>query len=114
MSTLALLETVRSYGIELTADGDQLRYRAPKGIMTPGLFAQIQEHKAEILALLQDASKALLGTVGRHGTPCPQCGDTWQWPTVAGEWICSWCVAGRPDLPQVAPVGVRDTSHTAP
>lgn len=21
--------------------------------------------------------------VGKHGPPCPTCGDTWQWPTYA-------------------------------
>lgn len=25
----------------------------------------------------------MLKHVGRHSAPCPDCGDTWQWPTVS-------------------------------
>ena len=100
MSSLAFLQTLRSYGIELTADREQLRYRAPKGVMTPALLTQIQAHKAELLALLREPAANTTDRVGRHGDPCPQCGETWQWPTAAGTWVCAWCFI-RPSARQI-------------
>jgi hypothetical protein len=94
---------------------------APEGVLTDELLAALRHHKADLLALLRpapvspaetdvaavpvasDAGPAPVeteassprGQVGRHGMPCPQCGDTWQWPTTSGVWVCSWCVCGN-------------------
>jgi len=49
-----------------------------------------------------DTPPAPLGKVGRHGTPCPKCGDTWQWPTSRGGWVCSTCICAAPGPVQIA------------
>jgi hypothetical protein len=97
-----MLETLQQHGIELLPDGDTLRYRARKGALTEALRTQIQEYKPELLALLR-GTPVPLGHVGRHGAPCPCCGDTWQWPTTAGDWVCTWCFVADPQTaPQFA------------
>jgi len=53
MTTAELLAYLRRQGVELRADGDRLRYRAPKGVLTPALRAELTECKPEILALLR-------------------------------------------------------------
>ncbi|HEX8650759.1 MAG TPA: condensation domain-containing protein, partial [Pyrinomonadaceae bacterium] len=53
MIATALLTNLRGLGVELWADGERLRYRAPKGALTPTLRAQLAAHKAEIMALLR-------------------------------------------------------------
>lgn len=56
-SGLALLAEARRRGVDVWADGDQLRYRAP-GRMPPGLLARLQEDKAGVLAVLVAACAA--------------------------------------------------------
>jgi site-specific DNA-methyltransferase (adenine-specific) len=48
-----LLHSLKSSGIELRAEGESLKWRAPKGIMISELRDSIKNHKAELLALLQ-------------------------------------------------------------
>jgi hypothetical protein len=48
------------------------------------------------------ATPAPLGKVGRHGASCPTCGDTWQWPTSRGGWVCSLCSCAAPGGVQIA------------
>jgi hypothetical protein len=94
MSALAvweLLEALQRRGVELRPEGQALHYRCPKGALTDGLRAQIQEHKTEIMAVLCGSPDQSTAHVGRHGEPCLQCGDTWQWPTTTGSWVCAWC-----------------------
>lgn len=50
MSTL--LDTFTDAGVDLFTDAGRLRYRAPKGAMTPALHEALQRHKDELLALL--------------------------------------------------------------
>jgi hypothetical protein len=50
--TEALLANVRARGIILSADGDSLRFDAPKGALTDALKRELQAHKAEIARLL--------------------------------------------------------------
>ena len=55
---------LRSRGVELTADGQGIRFRAPKGVLTPEHRAALVERKAEILAELElEAAQAQLGAV---------------------------------------------------
>ena len=55
--------------------------------------ATFQEGRAVLDASLDQPP---LRIVGRDGAPCPVCGKTWQWPTTANTWVCSWCfVQGR-------------------
>ena len=44
-----VLEHLRSQDIKLWREGDQLRYRAPKGALPPHLRAELSERRAEIL-----------------------------------------------------------------
>ena len=52
MSATALLDDLRSRGVELAADGGNIRLRAPKGVLAPGDRAALAEYKPEILAEL--------------------------------------------------------------
>lgn len=58
MTTAEFLSRVRDMGINLWVDGDDLRYSAPKGTLTPELRAEMVERKAEILALLRETRAA--------------------------------------------------------
>ena len=49
MSATSLLEDLRTRGVQLTADGPDLCFRAPKGVLTPALRAALAEHKAALL-----------------------------------------------------------------
>jgi pyochelin synthetase len=52
MSVIELLAELSRQDIKVWVDGDQLRYRALKGTMTPSLRLKLTEHKAELLTLL--------------------------------------------------------------
>jgi hypothetical protein len=53
MTLSALLSTLHAAGVALTLDAGALRYRAPKGVMTPDLLQQLAEYKAALLDLLE-------------------------------------------------------------
>src|SRR5262245_1060807 len=55
MTTVELLTTLRSNGIELWLEGETLRYSAPSGALTPTLRAELVQHKADLLTLLCQA-----------------------------------------------------------
>src|SRR5262249_23183847 len=57
MKTIDFLSYLRSLDINLWAEGDNLRYRAPKGTLTSDLFAELAERKAEILEFLNQANR---------------------------------------------------------
>ena len=59
MTIPGFLSHLRSLGVRLWADGDRLRYSAPKGTLTPSLRTELVERKAEILAFLRDAEAAV-------------------------------------------------------
>jgi amino acid adenylation domain-containing protein len=54
-----LIEEVRQLGIELVAEGEQLRVRGPRNAITPRLFEELREHKRALLARLapEDAAE---------------------------------------------------------
>ena len=55
MSTKTIVELLaylREHGILLWVDGDQLRYNAPKGALSPNLRLELSNRKAEITAFL--------------------------------------------------------------
>ncbi|HVC35367.1 MAG TPA: hypothetical protein VNL16_17785 [Chloroflexota bacterium] len=74
MTALDLLADLRSRGIELQTDGDQLRYR-PADALTEADRALLAGHKAELLLLLAAES---VSPTRRHldgpTPPCPKCG----------------------------------------
>ncbi|ETW98425.1 MAG: hypothetical protein ETSY1_18745 [Candidatus Entotheonella factor] len=55
MTAAELLHELHRLGVHLSANGDRLVCEAPKGVLTSGLQAQLQSHKAEILRLLTQA-----------------------------------------------------------
>jgi hypothetical protein len=59
-----LIDGLRTSGVHLAADGDKLRYRAPKGVMTDEVKQALVNHKPGIIRLLQAG-------VHREGPPYP-------------------------------------------
>lgn len=60
MTAAALLADLRRRGVELRAEGDRLRWRAPRGAVTPADLARLRAAKAELLrALAQDEELGL-------------------------------------------------------
>lgn len=53
MTGLEFLAHLRQQGVELWAEGSALRYRSPKGALSPALLTELSGRKAEILRLLQ-------------------------------------------------------------
>jgi acetylornithine/succinyldiaminopimelate/putrescine aminotransferase/predicted amino acid dehydrogenase len=51
------LASLRKQGVELWTDGDQLRYSAPKGVLTPALRSELLERKGELLTVLRSKPK---------------------------------------------------------
>jgi hypothetical protein len=49
-----LFSYLASLDVELRRDGDRLRFKAARGVMSDGLIRGLSRHKAEILALLDD------------------------------------------------------------
>jgi hypothetical protein len=58
MTAEALLEQLRARGVDVWADGDRLRYRAPRGALTEELRRGLAERKWELLALLDGGRAA--------------------------------------------------------
>ena len=48
MNSDALIVDLRNRGVELTVDGDHLRYRAPRGTLSADDLATLRSHKSEI------------------------------------------------------------------
>ena len=58
MTTTALLAYLQSLDVKLWAEDERLRYRAPKGVLTPTLRAELAAHKEEMLILLRQAQSS--------------------------------------------------------
>jgi pyochelin synthetase len=52
-SALRLLDDLGRLGVQVWAEGDLLRYRSPRGALTPGLLDRLKESKTELLDLLR-------------------------------------------------------------
>ncbi len=59
-------------GIELWVEGNQLRYRVPRGVLTAALRADITEHKSTIIALLRSRNNEKGGTSFPALIPAPE------------------------------------------
>ncbi|MEG4595033.1 amino acid adenylation domain-containing protein [Microcoleus sp. F8_C2] len=53
-----LLKDLSEKGIQLWVEGDNLRYRAPQGVLTPTIVDILRHHKAEVIEQLRSAAKA--------------------------------------------------------
>jgi amino acid adenylation domain-containing protein len=68
----SLLEQLRQLGVTLWYESGQLRYRAPKGVLTPERIAELRSRKDEIVAVLQSQlADALPLTRRERKTPLP-------------------------------------------
>lgn len=56
MSVVEHLKDLEAKGLELWLQGDQLRYRAPRDLLTPQVLTELKQHKEEICALLHKGS----------------------------------------------------------
>ncbi|WP_394832585.1 amino acid adenylation domain-containing protein [Pendulispora rubella] len=52
MAPVAIVRELKTLGVELWTDAGQLRFRAPKGVLTEDRLALLRAHKAEILDVL--------------------------------------------------------------
>lgn len=108
-----LLELARRK-VGLTADGDRLRY-SPRSAMTPELVVRLKEHKAAVLAIVQEAKPCEHGARRKVGDqdvncraeqdqgastwesaidpppPCPKCGSLELWWNLLGDTRCMKC-----------------------
>ncbi len=57
-TTNEFLSHLRSLNVQLTADGDRLRFNAPAGAVTPALRDELAARKSEILRFLKEAKAA--------------------------------------------------------
>jgi len=55
MKTVEFVSYLQNLGVKLWIDQEQLRYRSPKGVMTPELKQDLVNYKTEILELLREA-----------------------------------------------------------
>ncbi|MET9763699.1 amino acid adenylation domain-containing protein [Streptomyces sp. NPDC006372] len=56
MNARELLEEFQSAGIRLWREGEQLRFRAPRGVMTDQRLAELRRCKAELLDIMADTA----------------------------------------------------------
>jgi len=54
---LEVLTELRHRGVELTVANGELRYRAPRGVLTPELRATLSAHKTELVAMLSEPAE---------------------------------------------------------
>jgi pyochelin synthetase len=54
LKTTDFIDTLSKKGITLWKDNNNLRYRAPKGVMTEAILAQLRNKKYDILALVKE------------------------------------------------------------
>ena len=96
-----MLNDLRLAGVELTAAGGKLRYRAPSGALSDNLRAAMQARKAERLALLQAGTGESQSTVpparaaepgratsGENRAVMPKVGTDQSTPTVPTSGCC--------------------------
>lgn len=61
MSPSSFIMELRRRGVTLRVDGDDLAYRAPKGVLSSDLLAQLRAHKTAIMAALRSEAANLSG-----------------------------------------------------
>ncbi|MBD2502811.1 TubC N-terminal docking domain-related protein [Anabaena azotica] len=53
MNVAEFLQDLSQQNVELFINGERLRYRGSKEVLTPTLLEQIKQHKPEIIELLR-------------------------------------------------------------
>jgi hypothetical protein len=74
-----LLEICQRHGVALMNEGGMLRFRAPKGLLSPKWKAALAEHKTELLALLRAAASQADGLVAISPAPARKEDDRPVW-----------------------------------
>lgn len=59
MSAVTLIDQVRRLGVQLWVDGENLRFRAPQGVLGPDLKAALSAAKADVIAELARETEVL-------------------------------------------------------
>jgi hypothetical protein len=75
--TPVILEELSREGVKVWAEGERLRYRGPKRVLTPDVLERLLAHKSEILAYLQPARPKrppMRDGIYYHG---PECDCEW-------------------------------------
>ena len=72
MTATELLETCRRHGVALMEDRGMLRFRAPKGLMSPKWKAALADHKRELLAILGAANTQVDSQAAVPLIPAPE------------------------------------------
>ena len=88
MNVAFFLRGIRERGIEVTANGAQLRLRAPDGLLDDSLRQDLARYKDDILELLKGPRLC------DRGLPldCCACGSPNWWKSAARQgWHCSYC-----------------------
>lgn len=67
MNVAALLENLNQKNIQLWANGDKLNIRCAKGVLTPELRAELNEHKATIITFLHKVEQTTIATPMENG-----------------------------------------------
>jgi hypothetical protein len=103
MSVETLIEQLNQMGVTLFPEGDKLRYRAPKGVLTADLLRTLSDRKHEILALfnirlvlarvrgqdtlaMSDQAETCFHCQGKLTCDCASCGRG-----MVGEWKTGQC-----------------------
>lgn len=103
MSVESLIEQLNQMGVTLVPEGDKLRYRAPKGVLTTDLLKALSERKHEILAsfnvrlvlarvrvqetlAMSDQVETCFHCRGASTCGCASCGRG-----IVGEWKAGHC-----------------------
>ncbi len=71
MTGLEILADLARRRVQLSAEGDELSIRAPKGVLTAEIRALLSQHKAEILSLLVQRSDQRPGSALPQIVPAP-------------------------------------------
>jgi hypothetical protein len=101
MNAASLLSDLQAQGVHLELEAGALRYRAPKGTITPGLLATLKTHKADLIAVLS-ARQRETGSIDWNNHPDTPPTDPFTrgaiqdikagkavpvWSAVLGEWL---------------------------
>jgi hypothetical protein len=82
-----LLDALTRAGVTLTADGESLRYRAPRGALTPELKGALVCRKSDVLRLCQAPPADELSDVR-----CEVCRSRERWRWIDGRLLCRVCL----------------------
>jgi TubC N-terminal docking domain len=85
-----LLIRLRSTGIGVATDGDELRLRATKGMLTPGLVHEVQARKSGMIDLLRNEERNIAWRIDVIGTRL--LAD----PAERSPGRCAWCGGRMP------------------